>query len=214
MTRHCALTILTATLATPFAGCASSPVDLAFENRVFYQHDTLPGADMSLFEARYPPLDARVSPALPEYLGYSVLGGTMRISRPRDWAIRTASNQAEQRYVQYVSPKQYLVSVYELVDAPTDLWRDVVARYEEAATKSGAELAGARVPIAAGNAQGRAFDVKRRVVAAKEPFLSRSREYLLRSEHRIVLVQIVHQSETLEEIGLELRRFVETIEVL
>jgi hypothetical protein len=208
------LGLATAILVVPLGGCASGPEKVAFENRVFYQYDTLnPQQAAKSLEGHFPPLDKTESPPLPEYTGVSVLGGAVHISRPRDWVIRAGSVQPEHRYIEYVSPNEYVVAVYELVESPLDLWGDVEGRYEDQAKKSGADLLGQRIPMATDNAQGRGYFVRRPVAAAKGPLLNYSNEYLLRGEHRIVLLQIVHHSESLGPVDAELRRVVETLQV-
>ncbi len=207
--------VLTATalaVAPALTGCGSAPEKVAFQNKVFYQYDTLnPAQAAKALEARYPPLDQSETPPLPEYQGVSVLGGVVHISRPRDWVIRAGSVQPEHRWIEYVSPNEYMVAVYELPgESPLDVWLDVMNRYEESAKKSGANLLGQRVPMATANTQGRAYLVQRPVAAAKGPLLNYSNEYLLRSDNRIVLLQIVHHDLNLAPIDAELRRVVET----
>jgi hypothetical protein len=199
--------------AAAASGCAHAPDPSAFANRVFY-HYADPSADPSAFEKRYPPLDLEEKAPNPEYIGVAVLGSTVRLSRPRNWVLRTASNQPAERFVEYVSPNQYVFGIYERVDSPEDLWRDVMGRYEESAKESGAELIGARVPVATWNAQGRAYLLRRLVPGAKAPYRNMSREYLLRSQHRVVLMQIVYPTESIAPVNEELMRVVERLEVL
>jgi hypothetical protein len=196
-------------------GCAHHPDPVAFENRVFYHYSDA-DADPSAFEKRYPPLDLEERPnnPNPEYLGVAVLGSTVRISRPKNWVLRAASNQPAARFIEYISPNQYVFSIYERVDSPEELWRDVMKRYEESAKKSGAELLGSRIPVATWNAQGRGYLVRRFVAGAKAPYRNMSREYLLRSDHRVVLMQIVYPTETIAPVNDELMRTVETLQVL
>jgi hypothetical protein len=195
------------------AGCSGAPEPVAFQNKVFYQYDTYGSVDARGLEQRYPPLDQRETPPLPEYVGVGVLGGTVRLSRPREWVIRAGSAQDERRYIEYVSPNEYMVAIYELVESPEDLWRDVMGRYEDQAGKAGADLLGKRVPMATWTAQGRGYVVRRAVPASKAPMVNYAHEYLLRSDSRIVLLQIVHHDESLDQLGGELRRVVETFEV-
>ena len=203
-----------AVVAASLSACGGAPEKVAFENKVFYQYDTLnPAQAAKSLEAHYPPLDQNEAPPLPEYTGVSVLGDTVHISRPRDWVIRAGSAQPEHRYIEYVSPNEYMVAVYELVESPLDVWLEVMGRYEEQAKKSGADFLGQRVPMATSNAQGRGYLVRRPVAAAKGPLVNYSNEYLLRGEHRIVLLQIVHHDMSLVPMDAELRRLVETIEV-
>jgi hypothetical protein len=197
-------------------GCGSSTPELvAFENKTFYQYDSAgAGGDMTGFEQHYPPLDLSAKAPNPEYQGKTILGAGVHISRPTNWVIRAASNTPEKRYIEYVSPNEYIFSVYELVESPLDVWRDIMARYEDQAKQDGAEILGARVPMATWNAQGREYVVKRQVKAAKQPFVTLSREFLARGDHRLVLVQIVHQGDTLAPVSEELLRVVQTLEVL
>jgi len=211
MARVVSLVSLTVAAAALLA-CSGGPEPVAFTNHVFYQYDD-PNATVLPFEQRYPPLDLAERAPNPEYIGVTVIGSAIHLSRPRNWVIRSASNQAEQRYIQYISPNEYVFSIYERVDSPDDLWLDVMNRYEEQVRADGAEFLGARVPVSTWNAQGRAYVVRRAVRAAKAPFISLSREFLARSEHRVVLVQIVHQTSTLEPVSDELLRVIQTLEV-
>ena len=195
------------------SGCAHAPDPIAFENRVFYHYSDA-DADPSAFEKRYPPLDLEEKTPNPEYIGVAVLGSTIRLSRPRNWVLRTASNQHAERFVEYISPNQYVFAIYERVDSPLDLWRDVMGRYEETTKASGADFLGSRVPVATWNAQGRGYLVQRFVPGAKAPFRNMSREYLLRSENRVVLMQIVYPTESIAPLNDELMRAVQTLEVL
>lgn len=195
-------------------GCSGGPAPDAFRNKVFYQYDTLGArAGAGAIERPYPPLDLSASPPLPDYVGVSVMGDAVRLSRPKNWVIRAANGYPEHRFVEYVSPREYMVSVYELVESPADPWLDIMTRYEDEAARAGAELVGERVPMATWNAQGRGYLVRRPVTAAKGPLVNYAHEYLLRSDRRVVLVQIVHQDENLDELGTELRRFVETLQI-
>jgi hypothetical protein len=201
-------------LAPALGACTSGPEHVAFENRVFYQYDTLnPAVAAKSLEAPYPPLDKAAAAPLPEYVGISLMDGVVHVSRPRDWVIRAGSTNREHRYVEYVSPNEYLVAIYELVESPLDPWHDIMDRYEDQAKKAGAELLGQRIPMATVNSQGRGYLVRRAVPAAKGPMINFSNEYLLRSDQRIVLLQIVHHDEKLAPMDAELRRVVETLEV-
>jgi len=196
--------------AASLTACSRGPESIAFKNAVFYQRDE-PSANAQPFEERFPELDLGAQAPNPEYVGVSVIGSKIHLSRPKNWVIRAASNRAEQRYIEYVSPNEYVFAIYERVDSPEDPWRDVMARYEEGVKADGAELLGARVPMSTWNAQGRAYVVRREVRAARAPFISVSREFLARSDHRIVLVQILHQTGTLEPVSDELLRVLETM---
>ena len=201
---------LAASTAFAAAGCRSTPDPIAFNNRVFYQYDD-PNADINEFEQRYPPLDLAEKEPFPEYIGVTLLKGAVHLSRPKDWVLSYASNKPTERFVQYVSPNEYLFSIYERVDSPEDLWRDVMGRYEDDTKAAGGEILSKRVPVSTWDAQGRAYVVKRGIKAAKQPFIGMSRETLARSDHRVVLIQIVHQTGTLQPLTGEAYRVMQTL---
>lgn len=196
------------------SGCGGGPPPVALENRTFYQYDDLVATGGNSIERPYPPLDQKARPGLPEYTGVSILGGTVHLSRPAGWKVRRASMKAENRFIEYVSPTAYIFAIYERNDSTIDPWHDVLDRYEEDVKAQGAELVGARVPVAVWNAQGREYVVRRTVKGQKGPYSNLSREILLRSDHRIDLVEIVHQGETLAGVSDELLRVMETLEIL
>ena len=193
--------------------CGGGDQGIARKNPVFYDYTTI-GTDLGKqFESPYPPLDLAQHAPNPEYRGVEVLNGKVRLSRPTNWIVRAASNRPGERYIQYLSPREYMFSVYERRELPTALWADVIARYEENLKKNKAEIIHKGVPIATWNGQGRSYLVRRRVPAAKSPFVNESREYLIRADNRLVLVQIVHPTSGVEPIGQELRRVIETFEL-
>ena len=67
--------------------------------------------------------------------------------------------------------------------------------------------------MATANAQGRAYRVRRAVEGGKAPFVTECREYLLRGQNHVVLVQMIHQAESLQPFETELMRVVRTLEV-
>lgn len=205
-----ALALLPA-LAVAAAGCGGGVDAVAEQNRTFYAFDTASREMIELFEQAYPPLDRKLEAPHPEYRGVSVLNGHVHLSRPTDWLLRKASNEPGRRYVQYVSPKEYVFAVYEWPDHGDAPWREVLARYEESAKASKAELVEQRFPMATWNTQARAYVVRRRVAAAKQPFVNTSLELLARSDRRIMLVQIVHQGETVTPLADDLLRVIETL---
>jgi hypothetical protein len=160
-------------------------------------------------ESPYPPLDRTEFPGGAAWTGVTVLRGGVRFSRPSQWMIRDASLDPGHAYIQYVSAKAYSFAIYERSDAPTDLWRDVEQRYEDDVAAEGAKVVGRRVAMATGSNQGRAYTVER-----KEPLSSRSREILLRSDHRVVLVQVVSQDPDLSRLSGELLEVLAHLEVL
>ena len=107
-----------------------------------------------------------------------------------------------------------MFAIYERADSPADPWRDVLERYQKDVKAKGGEVVGERIPVATWNAQGREFIVRRTVKGQRAPYSHLSSEVLLRGEHRIELVQIVHQGESLAPIGAELLRVMETLTLL
>ncbi|MBX3184490.1 MAG: hypothetical protein KIT72_02450 [Polyangiaceae bacterium] len=203
-----ALLPLTAWIA---AGCASGPDPIAFQNEVFYAYDQLDGSDLSRFEQRYPPLDLETQ--APGYIGVGVLTSNVRFSRPKNWQIRSASNRPQARFIEYMSPDQYLFAIYERLESSWDPWRTVMKRYERDVTKSGGKILAPPVGMATYNAQGRAYHVERPVAAPKEPLMSKTREYLVRSDQRILLVQVVYQGESMRSIEDQVMRAIQTFRV-
>jgi hypothetical protein len=194
-------------------GCSSGPAPVAYENRTFYEYGLGPGIDPGAFEKHYPPLDLAAKEQTPEYMGVSILGGQVRISRPKNWIIRTAGNQPNQHYIQYVSRNQYLVAIWERPDFSSDLWRDVLTRYQQSIKDAGGEVIGGPIPIATGNAQGRAYVIKKIIPAAKGPLSNGIREYVIRGSNKIILMQIVHPDGELPDLSTELLRVLTTLEV-
>jgi hypothetical protein len=199
------------------SACASGPDPIAFKNRVFYEYGRgqLTEQEREQFELPYRPLDSRAETrAGTDYIGVQVLKGAVRLSRPRDWIIRSASLEPERRFIEYVSPRQIAFAVYERIESPLDPWREILQRYEDDVKKEGGTLLGKAVPAATWNAQARAYDVQRAVPAPKAPFVNRCREYLVRGEHRLLLVQVVYQGDTIEPFTDELLRVIDTLQVL
>ncbi len=196
-------------------GACGGPSEGATKNRVFYDWTVATGeAGSKEFEEHYPPLDLAAQDPSPEYVGVTVLRRGIHLSKPKNWLLRDASNQPGQAYVGYISPNAYSFAIYERPESPADPWRDMLKRYEDDAQSVGAKIVGKRVPIAVGIGQGRAFSVQRSVEAAKRPLVSRSREYLVRGEGRVVVVQIVYEGDDLAQVNPELLRVVDTLEVL
>ncbi|MBX3207564.1 MAG: hypothetical protein KF764_21120 [Labilithrix sp.] len=203
--------VLAAVVSMLASACGGGISSVAEKNKTFYAYDSASTDLVDLFEQPYPPLDLRAEPPKPQYRGVSVLNGRVHVSRPTEWTLRKASNEPGRRYVQYVSPKEYVFAVYEWPDHADAPWREVIARYEDAAKESRAELIEQRIPMATYNAQARAYVVRRRVPAAKQPYVNTSLELLARNDRRIVLVQIVHQGESVAELTGELLRVVDTL---
>lgn len=160
-------------------------------------------------ETPYPPLDRAESKGGPSWIGVTVLRGGVRLSRPSNWTVRDASVEPGRAYIVYVSPNAYSLAIYERSDAPSDVWRDVQQRYEKDVAAAGAKVVGQHVPVATATNQGRAYTIER-----KTPLPSRSREYILRSDHRVVLVQVVSQDPGLSRLSTELLDVLGHLEVL
>jgi hypothetical protein len=196
-------------LALTLTACAGA--NAAARNRTFY--DWSLGAGSAAFERQYPRLDWPLNSADSAFLGVSVLDGAVRFSRPRNWRIRSASRRPHEPFIHYVSPNAYSFAIYQRRDPPDDDWHDILGRYEADAAAVGAKIVGRGVPVATFWGQGRAYTLQREVEAAKSPLQSHSRELLLRSKQRIVLVQIVYQEQNLAAVDRELLRALETMEV-
>jgi len=195
-------------------GCSGSQ-ETATKNRTFYDWTVATGTSGAVdFEQHYPPLDLASAAPLPEYMGVTVVRGGVHLSRPKNWMLRDGVNTPGQSFVQYISPNAYSFAVYERPESTVELWRDVMQRFEDDTQALGAKVVGKRVPMATLGSQGRAYTIERQVEAAKAPFVSHSREYLLRGASRIVVVQVVCDSEDLSAVDRELMRVVQTIEVL
>lgn len=196
------------------AACGGAK-DSTVKNRVFFDWaEAGPGADRSAFERRYPPLDAPAAAALPRYDGYALLQGGVRISRPQDWRLRTASNQEDNAFVRYVSPNAYSFAVYQRPSSADDDWDEILDLFEADIEATGAKMSGPRVPMASFGAQGRAYTVRRQLEGPKTPIDSISREIVLRGDSQVVLVQIVFQGTDMSPLDDELLRVIRTLEVL
>jgi len=206
------LSILTSSCGLAATGCASGPVPMAFDNRVFYEHDAPSLGNLAEILER--PFDALDSDAGRPFDGVEILGGVARFSRPRDWVIRRGSARSHERFIEYVSPRQVVVSVYERLESPGEPWHVVLGRYETETEHQGGEILGKSVPVATFDGQARAYDVRRGIPAGTQPFVNFSREYLVRSDDRIVLVQIVRPREDFGEAEPELLTMMQSLRVL
>ncbi len=205
-------------LAGLAVGCGGGAPEIASQNKTFYDFPSAGAAGAQEFggeyEQKYPRLDLVGLPSQPEYVGVTVLRGGVHLSRPKDWRIREASNEPGRAFIQYISPRAISFAIYERSDSPTDLWRNVMSRYERDAASVGAKLTGRGVPYATWIGQGRAYSIERSADSSKRPFVGYSREILLRGDSRVVLVQIVRQRAELSDVDQELLRVVSTLEVL
>jgi hypothetical protein len=181
----------------PSGGGPSAPVDVTTNPDI---------------ERPYPPLDEATGGG-GGWVGVSVLRGGVRFTRPSRWQIRDASLEPGHSYVRYLSPDAYSFAIYERTDSPGKSWKDILEHYEADVAANGAKAVGLRVPMATGSNQGRAYTIDRKI-ESKVPVLSRSREILLRGEHRVVLVQIVTSEENLSRLSDQLLEILRRVEVL
>ncbi|MCC6527710.1 MAG: hypothetical protein IT373_34005 [Polyangiaceae bacterium] len=172
------------------AGCGGTPTAPS-EDETFYLHQRGVIDKRVSWESYFPPLDRDASTLLPRRVGVALFGGTVRMSRPIDWYLRTADNTPSGRLISYQSPRQFLFSIYERTDPEGDPWSEVLKRYEEQVQKDGAQIVAGRIPIATSNAQGRSYYIKT-PVASRPDYENYSHEILVRSNRRVLLVQIVH----------------------
>lgn len=184
-----------ATLLAAFAlGCGGSPTAPA-KDEVFYLHGGgLIDRNYS-YETYFKSLDQKADERTPRIVGVGVLSGDVRLGRPIDWYIRGADYTPQQRYISYQSPRQFLFSIYERIDSPEDTWTDVLRRYESDLEEQGSQILAARIPVATANTQGRSYIIKTKV-PAKPDYQNYAHEILIRSNRRLLLVQVIHGENT------------------
>lgn len=184
------------------------------QNRTFYEWGSLGEASAQTCERAFPPLDIPAAAAGREsYVGISSLNDIVRFSRPASWKLRDCSDARGRRYVQYVSHNQYVVALWERTDLEADLWQDVLHRYEDDVKGAGAQILGGPVPIATWNAQGRHYLIKRAVPAPKTALVGQTREFVLRGDAKLVLVQINIPEAEVPELATELMPFMTSLRV-
>jgi hypothetical protein len=115
--------------------------------------------------------------------------------------------------VQYVSPNAYSFVIYQRPYEPGQPWSELCSSYEAEVKAAGSRIVGKGIPMATSRGQGRAYSIETTLKTSAGPLLSRSREMLVRGERRAVLVQVVHQEESLADDDLELLRAIGTLEV-
>ncbi len=196
------------TLATASCGHSKPPVD----KRTVFDPGSAPtgGPEGSRdWEQPMPALDRAVGAKHAPFTGVSVLRGGVRFSRPARWMIRDGSAAPGQSYIRYVSPDAYSFALYERIDSAGDSWKVIQQRYEDDVSAAGAKAVGRNVPMATGFNQGRAYTIER-----AQPAPSRSREIIVKSENRVVLVQIVSQGADLSRLSADLLEVLDHLEVL
>jgi hypothetical protein len=183
-----------ALLGASVIGCGGSPTAPARDD-VFYLHGGGVIDRSYSWEVYFSPLDQAKTDRLPRVVGVGVLNGDVRFGRPIDWYIRGADYTPQHRFISYQSPRQFLFSIYERVDPTDDPWPEVLKRYEADVAQQGAQILTQRAPVASANAQGRAYLLRTRI-PSRPDYQAYSHEVLLRSNHRVLLVQVVHGAET------------------
>ncbi|APR81443.1 Hypothetical protein A7982_06792 [Minicystis rosea] len=199
--------------ALPFAaGCGGSPTAPA-QDQVFYLHGGSGVIDRNYsWETYFKPLDQPAGERTPRIVGVGVLSGDVRIGRPIDWNVRSADLTPHHRFISYQSPRQFIFSIYERIDSPEDTWTDVERRYEADVAAQGSQILAGRMPVATANTQGRAYLIRTKV-PAKPEYLNNAREVLIRGEHRLMLVQVVHTGDNVESIEDEIATVLKSITV-
>jgi hypothetical protein len=132
-------------------GCGGTPTAPS-EDETFYLHQRGVIDKRYSWERYFPPLDRDATPLLQRRVGVALFDGTVRLSRPIDWYLRTADNTPSGRLISYQSPRQFLFSIYERTDPEGDTWTDVLKRYEDQVQKDGAKIVAGRIPVATANA--------------------------------------------------------------
>lgn len=198
-----------AALAALAMGCGGSPTAPA-QDQVFYLHGGSGVVDKNAsWETYFKPLDATATERTPRIVGVGVLNGDVRLGRPIDWYVRSADYTPQRRHISYQSPRQFLFSIYERVDSPEDTWTDVERRYEADVAAEGSQILAGRMPVGTANMQGRAYVLKTRVPARPE-YQNYAHEVLIRGEHRLMLVQVIH-GESVESIEDEISAVLKSI---
>lgn len=172
-------------------GCGGTPTAPS-SDEVFYLHGAGLIDKNYSYEVYFPPLDAAATQRVPRVVGVGVLEGDVRLGRPIDWYVRAADYTPQSRYISYQSPRQFLFSIFERIDNPEDAWPEVLKRYEADLDEQGAQILSGRTPVSTANGQGRSYFLKAKI-KSKPPYEAYAHEILVRSPHRILLVQIVHQ---------------------
>jgi hypothetical protein len=170
--------------------CGGSPLAPS-QDEVFYLHAKGVIDKRFSWERYFPPLDRAATKRLPRLVGVAIFNGDVRMSRPVDWYLRTADYTPERRMVSYQSPRQFIFNIYERTDPVEVSWDKLLERYENKVKTTGSSFLSARMPIATANAQGRSYLVKS-LVPAKPNFETLAHEIMIRSDKRVMLVQIVH----------------------
>jgi len=188
--RHRYASLALALAASVATGCGGSPT-APKGDEVFYLHGGGVIDKNRSWEVYYPKLDRPSTPRVSRMVGVAVLDGDVHFARPVDWTLRDADYTPEHRFISYQSPRQFTFSIYERVDPDRDTWTDVERRYEEEVGKQGAKILASRIPVGTANAQGRSY-ILESTIKTRPEFKGLATEILLRSDRRVLLVQVVH----------------------
>jgi hypothetical protein len=181
-------------LAALAGGCGGSPTAPS-KDQVFYVHGSKVVDKTTNYETYFKPLDADASVRTPRIVGVGVMNGDVRLGRPIDWYVRSADYTPQLRHISYQSPRQFLFSIYERIDSPEETWTDVERRYEADVAAEGSTILAGRIPVGTANTQGRAYLLKTRVPVRPE-YQNYAHEVLIRGDHRLMLVQVIHGEST------------------
>jgi hypothetical protein len=204
------LAVAAAALALTATGCGGSPTAPS-QDQIFYLHGG-GGIDKNArWETYFNPLDATATERTPRIVGVGVLNGDVRLGRPIDWYVRSADYTPQRRHISYQSPRQFLFSIYERIDSPEETWTDVERRYEADVAAEGSQILAGRMPVGTANTQGRAYVLKTKV-PARPDYQNYAHEVLIRGDHRLMLIQIIH-GESVEAIEDEMNAVLKSITV-
>jgi len=187
-----AVTTLALALSATTVACGGSPT-APERDQVFYLHARGVIDKNYSWERYFPPLDREPTARLARRVGVAVLDGDVRFSRPIDWYLRTADYTPERRQISYQSPRQFVFTIYEKTDPVEVTWGVLLDRYEEDVKNAGSQILSARVPVATANAQGRSYLLKTELPARPKNVETFAHEIMVRSDERILLVQVVHE---------------------
>jgi len=174
-------------------GCGGAPTAPS-QDEVFYLHGGGVIDKNRSWEVYFPKLDRDRTERMPRMVGVGVLDGDVRFARPIDWTLQDADYTPERRFLSYQSPRQFTFTILERVDPNRAPWSEVLKKYEAETREQGSKILASRLPIGTANAQGRAYLV-RTTVRAKPPYQGYATEVLVRSDERVLLVQIVHKQD-------------------
>ena len=189
--RKIRLVVAGAVIVSAVLGCGGSPT-APQTDEVYYLHERGVIDRRYSWQRYYPPLDRDAVGRLPRRVGVAIFEGDVIFSRPVDWYMRSADYTAEQRQISYQSPRQFVFNIYERVDPPEETWEQVLKRYEEDVAKSGSEIISSRIPTGTANAQARSYLIKTSLESKPEAYETFAHEIVVRSNKRVLLVQIIH----------------------